>query len=242
MSEKAPTENFKETLAGKAEPAADSKDEPEVVEMPDEEAADEADEQPKKARPERRKHFKEQFDDEEVRIVFRKHPIVMVKGLVLASVSILIGVIPSLFKPEYSVLFWGLGIGLLVGAVAWFPFWVKWYFSVYIMTDQRFIQQTRSLLQVNVVDIGLEQIQLINYQIKGFNETLLNFGTIVVQTYVGDLVIKYVHHPALIQKRMVHVLRELGIHPSQRPTTGGSSKVIGDKDEADEEAAAESDA
>jgi hypothetical protein len=87
------------------------------------------------------------------------------------------------------------------------------------MTNRRFIQQTRSLLQVNVVDIGLEQIQMINYQIAGLQETMLNFGTIVVQTYVGDLVIRDVHRPAKVQKKMVHELRELGIHPTQRPLT-----------------------
>jgi hypothetical protein len=98
-----------------------------------------------------------------------------------------------------------------------FPYWVKWYFSVYIMTSHRFIQQTRSLLQVNVVDISLEQIQMINYQIVGLEETMLGFGTIIVQTYAGDLVIHDVHHPAKVQKKMIHVLRELGIHPTQRP-------------------------
>jgi len=85
------------------------------------------------------------------------------------------------------------------------------------MTNQRFIQQTRSLLQVNVVDIGLEQVQMINYQIAGLEQTMLRFGTIMIQTYVGDLVIHDVHHPARIQKQMVHHLRQLGIHPTQRP-------------------------
>ena len=87
---------------------------------------------------------------------------------------------------------------------------------VYIMTNKRFIQQTRSLLQVNVVDIGLDQIQMINYQIQGLEETVLHFGTIVVQTYVGDLVIKQVHHPDRIQTKMVHILRDLGIHHTAR--------------------------
>jgi hypothetical protein len=31
------------------------------------------------------------------------------------------------------------------------------------------------------------------------------------------LVIHDVHHPAKVQKKMIHVLRELGIHPTQRP-------------------------
>src|SRR5581483_6905284 len=90
-------------------------------------------------------------------------------------------------------------------------------FSVYIMTNQRFIQQSRSLLQVNVVDISLDQIQMINYQIIGLEETMLHFGTIIVQTYVGDLVIRDVHHPEKVQSKMVHHLRDMGIHPTQGP-------------------------
>jgi hypothetical protein len=163
------------------------------------------------------KHFKEQFDDEDVLLVFRKHPIVMRKGLILAMFGILLGCIPALIKPNYSYFFGGLAAGFILGAILIFPSWVRWHFSVYIMTDKRFIQQTRSLLQVNVVDIGLEQIQMINYQIAGLQETLLGFGTIIVQTYVGDLIIHDVHHPERIQKKMVHELREMGIHPSQRP-------------------------
>lgn len=172
------------------------------------------------------KYFKEQFEDEDVLLVFRKHPIVMRKGLILAMFGILLGMIPALIRPEYSYFFGGLVGGLLLGVVLIFPWWVRWYFSVYIMTNQRFIQQTRSLLQVNVVDISLEQIQMINYQITGLQETLLNYGTIVVQTYVGDLVIKDVHHPSRVQKKMVHLLRELNIHPTKRPITGSEQRVI----------------
>ncbi len=94
------------------------------------------------------------------------------------------------------------------------------------MTNKRFIQQQRSLFQVNVVDLGLEQIQMINYQVMGLQETLLGFGTIVVQTYVGDLVIRDVHHPAKVQKKMVRILRDLGIHPTQKPMMDEDSRVI----------------
>src|SRR3972149_4873709 len=160
----------------------------------------------------RTKRFKEQFDEEDVRLVFRKHPIVMRKGLILAMLAILAGTIPALIKPEYSYFVLGLLGGFILALILIFPWWVRWYFSVYIMTDQRFIQQTRSLLQVNVVDISLEQVQMINYQIAGLEQTILRFGTITVQTYVGDLVIHDVHHPEKVQAKMVHVLRDLGIH------------------------------
>lgn len=165
----------------------------------------------------RKKYFKDQFEDEEVLLVFRKHPIIMRKGLILASFGLLLGMVPALIKPEYSYFIFGLLGGILLSFILIFPWWVRWYFSIYIMTNQRFIQQTRSLLQVNVVDISLEQIQMINYQIIGLEQTLLNFGTIVVQTYVGDLVIRDIHKPAKIQKKMVHTLRDLGIQTTQRP-------------------------
>jgi len=170
------------------------------------------------------KHFKEQFDDEDTLLVFRKHPIVMRKGLILAAFAMLIGPLYTLIltytnqdnPPSITFFFGSMGASFLLALILIFPWWVRWYFSVYIMTNKRFIQQTRSLLQVNVVDIGLDQIQMINYQIQGLEEIVLHFGTIVVQTYVGDLVIKQVHHPEKIQTKMVHILRDLGIHHSAR--------------------------
>ena len=178
------------------------------------------------AKPDKkRKHFKEQFDEEETLLVFRKHPIVMRKGLILASFGMLVGPVFTLVltyihannPPSMAFFFASLLASLILACVLIFPWWVRWYFSVYIMTNKRFIQQTRSLLQVNVVDIGLDQIQMINYQIAGLEETVLRFGTIVVQTYVGDLVIKQVHHPDKVQNQMVHILRDLGIHHTARP-------------------------
>jgi uncharacterized membrane protein YesL len=173
----------------------------------------------------KRKHFKEQFEEEETLLVFRKHPIVMRKGLIFASFAMLVGPLYTLILTYVdksnppTIAFFGFSLiaSLILAMIVIFPWWVRWYFSVYIMTNKRFIQQTRSLLQVNVVDIGLDQIQMINYQIAGLEETLLRFGTIVVQTYVGDLVIKQVHHPEKVQNKMVHILRDLGIHHTARP-------------------------
>ncbi|MBX4197106.1 hypothetical protein KW801_00940 [Candidatus Saccharibacteria bacterium] len=172
----------------------------------------------------KRKNFKEQFDDEKTLLVFRKHPIVMRKGLILAAFGMLVGPLYTLIltyvdkssPPTIGFFFGSLVLSFILSLILIFPWWVRWYFSVYIMTNKRFIQQNRSLLQVNVVDIGLDQIQMINYQIAGLEETVLRFGTIVVQTYVGDLVIKQVHHPERVQAKMVHILRDLGIHHSAR--------------------------
>ncbi|HEV2402729.1 MAG TPA: PH domain-containing protein [Candidatus Saccharimonadales bacterium] len=177
------------------------------------------------------KYFADQFDDEEVLFVFRKHPIVMRRGLILSMLAVLLGTVPSIFKPEYSVYFIGLGIGVVVGTLLMLPSWIGWYFSVFIVTDQRLIQITqRGLFHRSVVDMGLGQIQMINYEISGLQATLLGFGTIMMQTFVGDLVIHEIHHPAAIQKKLLEVLRDKGIAAS--PGEGRAQEIVETKDEA----------
>jgi len=166
------------------------------------------------------KYFDDQFDDEEVLFVFRKHPIVMRKGLIIGAFGPLLGVIPAAIKPTlgFGWFFGGLAIGLLLWVIVLFPFWISWYYSVFIVTDQRLIQITqKGLFHKTVVDLTLNQIQMVNYQIAGLQETLLGFGTIMMQTYVGDLIIHEVHHPAKIQKRILKILRDKGVVTSMLP-------------------------
>jgi hypothetical protein len=171
-----------------------------------------------KEKPEKQKAFADQFDDEDVLFVFRKHPVVMRKGLIFGMLAILLGTVPALIKPEMSYFFGGLAAGLILGLLIFFPAWIAWYYSIFIVTDQRLIQITqKGLFHRSVVDLGLQQIQMVNYQIAGLQETLLGFGTIMMQTYVGDLIIHDVHHPAKIQKKLLNVLREQGIAANNFP-------------------------
>lgn len=167
-----------------------------------------------------KKYFDDQFDDEEVLFIFRKHPIVMRKGLLLASVGLLAGPLYSLVliytrpnnPPSLTFFFTSLAASCVLSFVLFLPSWISWYFSVFIVTDQRLIQITqKGLFHRSVVDMGLGQIQMVNYQVAGLTQTLLGFGTIMMQTFVGDLVIHSVHHPAKIQKKLLEILREQGI-------------------------------
>ncbi|HSW37304.1 MAG TPA: PH domain-containing protein [Candidatus Saccharimonadales bacterium] len=169
------------------------------------------------------KYFDDQFDDEKVLFVFRKHPIVMRKGIILWAVGMLAGPLYTLALtvmyrndpakyPSPGFFFASLLLSIVLALMLFFPFWIGWYFSVFIVTDQRFIQITqKGLFHRAVADIGLSQIQSVNYEIAGLQETLLGFGTIKMQTYVGDLTIHEVHHPAKIQKKILNVLREAGV-------------------------------
>jgi hypothetical protein len=172
------------------------------------------------------KYFEDQLDDEEVLYVFRKHPVVMRKGLVFGSLGLLVGIVPAAVKPElgFGWFFGGLGMGVLISAFVMFPYWIAWYYSVFIVTNQRFIQITqKGLFHRSIVDLTLNQIQSINYEVSGLQETLLGYGTILMQTYVGDLVIHDIHHPGHIYKRISTIMRDLGLTP-----TGGRVKETED--------------
>lgn len=165
------------------------------------------------------KYFEDQFDDEEVLLVFRKHPVVMRRGLIYGMLVLLLGSVPSLFNPTYATYFTGVGIALIVSILVMLPSWISWHFSVFIVTDQRLIQITqKGLFNRSVIDMRLSQIQMVNYQIAGLQETMLGFGTIMMQTFVGDLVIHEIHHPAAIQKQLLEILRQQGVNAVSAPS------------------------
>ena len=161
------------------------------------------------------KYFSEQFDDENVLMVFNKHPLVMRKEIIIASIILLLGTVPGLIRPTYGVFFTGLGVGFALAAITMFYGWIKWHFSVYIVTDQRLIQMNhQGLWKHSVVDIGLDKIQAISYEVSGLTQAVLGSGTIVIQTYIGELVIHNVYHPKKVQKRLSQILRDLGYNTS----------------------------
>lgn len=166
------------------------------------------------------KYFDDQFDDEEVLYVFRKHPVVMRKGLVFGLLGPLIGVLPAAIDPGlgFGLFFGGLIAGCVLGLLIFAPSWIGWHFSVFIVTDQRFIQITqKGLFHRAVSDLSLHQVQSVSYEVAGLQETLLGFGTINMRTYVGDLVIHNVGRPAKIQKQIVGILRDQGITTNPYP-------------------------
>jgi membrane protein YdbS with pleckstrin-like domain len=187
-----------------------------------------------------KKYFDDQFDDEEVLYVFRKHPIVMRKGIIYSSIAVLIGPLYVLaltfFRPNnlpsVSFFFLSLAASAALAAIVFLPSWITWHFSVYIVTDQRLIQIVqKGLFHRSVVDMSLTQIQMVNYEISGLEQTLLGFGTIMMQTLVGDLMIHEVHKPAKIQKKILEILRDQGVNA----TSYAASAPINDEfDEAED--------
>ncbi|MDB5168677.1 MAG: hypothetical protein JWO41_33 [Candidatus Saccharibacteria bacterium] len=188
------------------------------------------------AKSAKHKYFEDQFDDEDVLFVFHRHPVVMRKGIVIGSAGILAGPVYTLLLtviyahnpdkyPSPNFFFLSLIASFGLSILLFLPFYISWYFSVFIVTDQRFIQITqKGLFHRAVADISLAQIQSVNYEVAGLQETLLGFGTIKMQTYVGDMTIHDVHKPAHIQKKLVGILRDQGITGTQYGVNSGNSQ------------------
>lgn len=165
--------------------------------------------------------FDGQQPDEEVLVVFRRHPIVMRKGIILLSLALLGGAVIGLFMSNSTVevgdflkkFFQPVGLGFLIGLVGFFYYWIGWFYSVCIVTNQRFVQiQQKGIFKSRSVnDINLRRILSVNYEVRGIVETALGFGTIIIQTMVGDFVIRKVSKPAKTQAAVVRAINESGV-------------------------------
>ncbi len=147
--------------------------------------------------------FEGQRDGEELLFVFRRHIIAMRKGFYLLLIPFAVSAIPPLIWQTNLELFLLPLAGLAIGLVLFSYHFMMWYFTIYIVTDQRIRQITqRGFFGKDVVELRLSKIQNISYNIPGFSGELFKFGTIVIQTFVGDLVIHKVEHPDTIYNKL----------------------------------------
>jgi len=161
--------------------------------------------------------FDGQREGEAVLFVFRRHIIAMRKGFYILLISLVIAAI-LLIIWSYNIELFLLSIGgLVIGVLLFFYHFILWYFTIYIVTDQRIRQVTqRGLFSKDVIELQLSKVQNISYNIPGFSGEIFKFGTIVIQTFVGDLVIHNVDHPDItynkLQDAVNGILEDQGEH------------------------------
>jgi uncharacterized membrane protein YdbT with pleckstrin-like domain len=147
--------------------------------------------------------FDGQRDGEQLLFVFRRHMIAMRKGFYLLLIPFALSSIPPLIWQTNLELFLLPIGGLLLGLLLFSYHYVMWYFTIYIVTDQRLRQITqKGFFGKDVVELRLSKIQNISYNVPGFSGEVFGFGTIVIQTFVGDLVIHKVAHPDKIYNKL----------------------------------------
>lgn len=147
--------------------------------------------------------FNGQRDGEEVLHVFRRHIIAMRKGFYCLLIPFAVSAIPPLIWQSKLELFLLPIAGLLIGLILFSYHFLMWFYTYYIVTDQRIRQVTqRGFFGTDVIELQLSKVQNISYNIPGFFGEVFHFGTIVIQTFVGDLVIRNVDHPEVTYNKL----------------------------------------
>lgn len=155
--------------------------------------------------------FNGQREGESVLLVFRRHIIAMRKGFYGLLVPFAISAIPPLIWQTKLELFLLPIIGFSIGLLIFGYHLLMWRYTYYIVTDQRIRQVTQTgFFGTDVVELSLSKIQNISYNIPGFFGEAFHFGTIVIQTFVGDLVIRHVGHPANTYNKLQDAATEYG--------------------------------
>lgn len=149
--------------------------------------------------------FDGQREGEEVELVFRRHILTAWRGMFGLVLMGVIGFIPMLVWRENQELFF-LWLGFLaIGLLYALNIYIKWYFSYFLVTNQRLRQvKQEGLFRKEVVDLGLDKILTIKYK-TGVLGGIFGYGTLTLQTQVGETVITMVRKP----QKIYNILQDL---------------------------------
>ena len=152
--------------------------------------------------------FDGQREGEVVQFVFRRHLLTAKKGFAFLVIMFIVGFLPLLIWRGNPQIFWFFIGMLLIGIAGCLYSYLLWYFSVYIVTDQRIRQiSQKGFFKKTVIDLGLDKIQSISYGVPDLIAGIFGYGTILIQTGVGDLVISEVKTPAKIYDKLQNVMK-----------------------------------
>jgi hypothetical protein len=156
--------------------------------------------------------FEGQRKGEEVKYIFRRHAISTIKGWLFMIFMAAVGYLPVLMWPGDSRMYWVWGVSGAVGLLGLGYSYVLWYFSFYMLTNQRLRQvRQKGIFKKTVVDLDLENILSASYGQHGMFATMFNYGTLLIQTSAGDLVLSMVSKPETVYNELgdaAHVARK----------------------------------
>ncbi len=150
--------------------------------------------------------FEGQREGEQVELIFRRHMSTIWRGVVWLIVWSVLGVVPMLlWRDDQRMFFVWLG-ALMIGLLGLLYTYMLWHFSYYLVTNQRIRQvRQKGLFRKTVVDLGLDKIQSISYEVPGIKGGMMGYGTLLIQTQVGDMTISMVRKP----EKIYNILQDL---------------------------------
>jgi len=161
--------------------------------------------------------------DEKIIMVIRKHPIVYIRIFMIFLVAVVLPltIFLIIWSKNFPLSYGGtVSIVGYLGASLYFLYSLALFtvsildeeFDLFILTDHRLIDITQvSFLKRTVATTPLNQIQDTTSDIQGILGTLLNYGTVDVQTAAGvasNFTIDTVPDPALIARAILNAAEE----------------------------------
>ena len=157
--------------------------------------------------------------EEKIIMVIRKHPIVYIRSVLVFMVAVALPLIifliiwsssfPLSVGGTMSVVgYLGACLYLLYGLALLVISFLNDQFDLFILTDHRLLDITQvTLLKRTVATTPLNQIQDTTSDIHGILGTLLNYGTVDVQTAAGfasNFTIDNVPDPAMVARTILN--------------------------------------
>ena len=157
--------------------------------------------------------------NEKILLVIRKHFIVYIRIVLLFMVTSVIPVLVfiAIWSNSFPLTSGGtVSVVGYLGATLYFLYslavlliaWLDEEFDLFILTDRRLIDITQvSFLKRTVATTPLDQIQDTTSNISGILATILNYGTIDVQTAAGtasSFTIDHVPDPAMTARQILN--------------------------------------
>jgi len=160
---------------------------------------------------------------ERIVLFLRKHPITnigwIIISLLMFSAPMALDRFPILsFLPDNFQFVAVLGWYLITIAFT-FESFLNWFFSVYIITDERvFDVDFVNLIYREITEANIDQIQDVTSRMGSVVRTIFNYGDILIQTAseVPRIEFEAVPHPDKVAK----ILRELRVEEEQEKIEG----------------------
>jgi hypothetical protein len=151
--------------------------------------------------------FEGQRPGEELLFIFRRHIVSAWRSAIFFLALVVLGFLPVILWPENSRMIFLWIIFVLVGFAGLAYSYMLWYFSVYIVTDQRIRQiSQKGFFNKTVVDLDLMKIESVSVGTSGFLSGIFNYGTLLIQTNAGDLVISRIRYPEKVYNELQNTL------------------------------------
>ncbi len=150
--------------------------------------------------------FEGQREGEEVELVFRKHLMTAWRGLLFLILMSVVGAVPMLILRDNHDMFYIWLACFVIGVIGMLRVYVLWYFTYYLATNQRVRQvRQKGFFRKSVVDLGLDKIQSLSYEVPGILGGVFGYGTLLLQTQVGNMRISMVRQP----EKTYNILQDL---------------------------------